>query len=114
MHAFLPAILICLSAQVYHSLAGIAPIKSKRNDIQYPPEAQAQEISVKITGIEDGSEITEDIPLELSCSVLAVPGLVSVKWYVDRKVKKAGSLVPDGQGIWCLSSDGGLSTEALS
>eukprot|EP00091_Calanus_sinicus_P010589 TRINITY_DN2450_c0_g1_i9.p1 TRINITY_DN2450_c0_g1~~TRINITY_DN2450_c0_g1_i9.p1 ORF type:complete len:113 (-),score=33.68 TRINITY_DN2450_c0_g1_i9:77-415(-) len=88
MHAFLPAILICLSAQVYHSLAGIAPIKSKRNDIQYPPEAQAQEISVKITGIEDGSEITEDIPLELSCSVLAVPGLASVKWYVDQKVKR--------------------------
>ena len=57
-----------------------------------------QDLSVQLTGVEDGSEVTEDSPIEVTCSVLTVPGLSSVKLYIDQKMVHGGSLLPDGQG----------------
>merc|ERR1711892_867536 len=57
-----------------------------------------EDLSVQLVGVIDGSELTEDSLMDVTCSVRAVGGLTSIKWYVDQQRRHGGELTPDDQG----------------
>ena len=49
-------------------------------------------------GLTEGSEVIEESPLDLTCTVAAMQGLRSIQWWVDGKLKNKGEMTGDDKG----------------
>jgi len=67
-------------------------------DIQDTAKFLVEDLSIQLSGLTEGSEVTEESPLDLSCTVAAVPGLRSLQWWVDGKQKYAEDMTGDDKG----------------
>jgi len=67
-------------------------------DIHDTAKFVVEDLSIQLSGLTEGSEVIEESPLDLSCTVAAVPGLRSIQWWVDGKQKYAEDMTGDDKG----------------
>jgi len=71
-------------------------------DIYKATEFQVQDLSIQLLGIEEGSELTDNDEIKVTCTMKDMPGLTSVKWYMDNQLVHEEDLTLD-QGMMVAS-----------
>jgi len=67
-------------------------------DIHDTAKFVVEDLSVHLSGLTEGSEVIEESPIDLSCTVAAMPGLRAIQWWVDGRLEYEGDMTGDDKG----------------
>jgi len=64
-------------------------------DVSEETQFVVEDLSVELSGVKQGAEVTEEVYQQVSCSLQSVPGFTSVQWYVDGEMADETNLVQE-------------------